>query len=127
MASCYHPRFEWRRKKTFLEFLFRVFFKDISADSSKVPIYFIDIGQREYVSIDNLRPLPEEFERKPAFAIPCCLNHICPLNGNEQSIWELNDPIHDEFNRLMVNTVTCQIYAKQEQLYYDVNIDIHSK
>ena len=102
-------------------------FKDINTDPLKVPIYFIDIGQRECISIDNLRPLPEEFQRKPAFAIPCCLNNICPLNGNEQSVWEPNDPVHDELNRLIVNNVTCQVCAKQEQLYYDVNIDIPSE
>ncbi len=103
------------------------FLKDINTDPSKICIYFTDIGQREYISIDKIRPLPEEFQRKPAFAIPCCLNNVSPLNGNERSIWESNDPVHDEFNRLMVNIISCQVCAKQDQLYYDVDIDIPSE
>jgi hypothetical protein len=99
----------------------------MNADPSKIFVYFIDIGQREYISVNNIRPLPEEFQCKPAFAIPCCLNNVYPLNGNKQLIWESNDQVHDEFNRLMVNNVTCQVYPKQDQLYYDVDIDIPSE
>ncbi|CAF4858871.1 unnamed protein product [Rotaria sp. Silwood1] len=97
---------------------------DFDSDLTKIYVYFIDIGQREYISINNIRPLPEEFHCKPALAIPCCLYNIYPLNGNDQSIWESNDPVHDEFNRLMVNNVSCKVHSKQDQIIYDVEIDI---
>lgn len=125
MASCYHF---WFVIKKYRSFLFSNFiFKDFTSDPSKFCVYFIDIGHRECIPINNIRILPEEFQLKPAFAIPCCLNNICPLNGNEQSTWRSNDPVHAEFNRLMINSVTCQVHGKQNQLYYDVQIEIPSK
>jgi hypothetical protein len=128
MASCYYP---WFDIKEMIFFFFKSFFsllsKDINSDPSKLCVYFIDIGQREYIPINNIRPLPDEFQRKPAFAIACCLYNVCPLNGNEQLIWKSNDQVHDEFNRLMANNVTCRVRAKQDQLCYDVEIDIPSE
>lgn len=102
-------------------------FEDISPDQSKLGVYFTDIGQMEYISITNARTLPEEYQRKPAFAIPCCLHNAYPLNGNEQLIWTSNDPVHEEFNIIMIKDVQCQVYSKQIQLYYDIQIDIPSK
>ena len=87
----------------------------------------MDIGQRERIPVNRIRPLPEEFQYKPAFAIPCCLNQVCPSNGNDPTVWKAIDPVHDEFNRLMVNTVTCTMREKQDQSYYIVDIDIPSK
>jgi len=126
MASCYYP---WFDKKHFCLLLqtFFFLFKDVDYDTTKICVYFIDIGQREYIPINNIRPLPEEFQRKPTFAIPCRLYNVFPLNGNTQSIWNSDDQVHDEFNRLMVNNVTCQVRSKQDQLYYDVEIDIPSE
>jgi hypothetical protein len=100
---------------------------DFKPDSSDISVYFIDIGQREYISMKNIRPLPEEFRHKPAFAIPCRLYNIYSLNWNEQAIWKSNDPVHDEFNLLMANNVTCKVCAIEEQICYDVEIDIPSK
>jgi hypothetical protein len=127
MASCYYSWFDRKRNYFFSSNYFSFLSKDFNSDPSKISVYFIDIGQREYISMNNIRSLPEEFQRKPAFAIPCCLYNVCPLNGNERSIWKPNDQVHDEFNRLMVNNVTCQVCAKQDQLYYDVQIDIPSE
>ncbi|CAF2066007.1 unnamed protein product, partial [Rotaria magnacalcarata] len=64
------------------------------------------------------------FRSKPAFAIPCCLYNVCPINGNEQSIWKLDDKVHDEFIRLMINTVDCKVCSRQDQICYHVEIDI---
>jgi hypothetical protein len=93
----------------------------------KVSVYFTDIGQRESISISNIRPLPEEFQGKPAFAIPCRLYKVCPIDGNEQSIWKSDDPVHDEIIRLMIHNITCKVCAKQDQICYDVEIEIPSK
>lgn len=90
-------------------------------------MFLTDIGQRERISVDQIRLLPKGFEYNPAFAIPCCLNDVSPLNGTDASVWKAIDPIHEEFNRLMVNTVTCQVRDKQELLYYTVDIEISSK
>ena len=49
------------------------------------------------------------------------------MDGNEQSIWTSDDPVHDEINRLMTNNVTCKVCAKQDQICYDVEIEIPSK
>jgi hypothetical protein len=93
----------------------------------KVCVYFTDIGQKESISINSIRLLPEEFQRKPAFAIPCSLYNVNPFNGNDQTLWKSNDQIHDELSRLIVNNVTCQVRAKHDQICYDIEIDIPSK
>ncbi len=85
------------------------------------------MGQEEIISITNIRPLPAEFIRQPAFAIPCRLYGIFPLHGNEQSSWKLNDPVHDQFNRLMANNASCKVCKIKEQICYDVDIDIPGK
>ncbi|CAF1434332.1 unnamed protein product [Adineta ricciae] len=102
----------------------RAIITDINLTSSRICVFFTDIGQYEYTSIHNIRPLPEEFQRKPAFAIPCRLFNVCPMNFNEQSIWTSDDPVHDEITRLLTNNVTCKICAKYDQICYDIEIDI---
>jgi hypothetical protein len=52
---------------------------------------------------------------------------IFPLHGNEQSSWKLNDPVHDQFNRLMANNASCKVCKIKEQICYDVDIDIPGK
>jgi hypothetical protein len=103
------------------------FFEDFNSDSTEICVYFVDVGQEENISITNIRPLPTEFIRQPAFAIPCRLYGIYPLNGNEKSIWKLDDQVHDEFNRLMANNASCKVCGIKEQICYDVEIDIPSK
>ena len=124
MASC---NYTWFDIKEILFFFKRFFSIDCNPDLTKVRVFFLDIGLIEIVSINNIRPLPEEFQRKPAFAIPCRLFNVCPINGNEQSIWKSNDQIHDELNRLMVNNVSCEVRVKQNQICYDIQIDIPSE
>lgn len=102
-------------------------FEDIHQDSSMISVFFMDIGQRDRIPLNRIRELPEEFQYKPAFAIPCQLNHVCPLNGNDPTMWKAIDAVHDEFNRLMVNTETCHMREKHDQLYYTIEIDIPSK
>jgi len=98
----------------------------IISSQSKLSVYFLDIGQCDYVSIENIRSLPEEFYCKPAFAISCSLSNVSPLNSNDHT-WKSSDPVHSEFNRLMVNTLNCQVRAKQDQLLYEIEIEIPSK
>ncbi|CAF0807587.1 unnamed protein product [Adineta steineri] len=97
---------------------------DFTSDLSTVCVYFTDIGQKEYTSINNIRHLPEEFRHKPAFAIPCRLYQICSIDENNASIWKSDDPVHDEINRLLINNVACRICAKQDQICYDVEIEV---
>ena len=92
-----------------------------------VYVFFMDIGQRERIPMNRIRQLPEEFQYKPAFAIPCSLNHVCPLNGNDSTAWKAIDIVHEEFNRLVVNTVTCHMRGQHDQSYYTIDIDILSR
>ncbi|CAF3339321.1 unnamed protein product [Rotaria sp. Silwood2] len=102
----------------------RAIILDVADDLSNLCVYFCDIGHIESISINNTRELPREFRSKPAFAIPCCLYHVCPMNGNEQSTWKLNDEVHDEFIKLMVNTVNCEVRSIHDQICYNVDINI---
>ncbi|CAF4156881.1 unnamed protein product [Rotaria magnacalcarata] len=106
----------------------RAIILDGATDLSNVCIYFVDIGHIECISINNIHQPPSKktikFRSKPAFAIPCCLYNVCPINGNEQSIWKLDDKVHDEFIRLMINTVDCKVCSRQDQICYHVEIDI---
>ena len=101
--------------------------KDVATDLSNVRVYFCDIGHIERISINNIRELPIQFQSKPAFAIPCCLYNVCPINGNERSIWKLDDKVHDEFIKFMVNIVNCKVCSKQDHICYNVEIDNPSK
>jgi hypothetical protein len=74
--------------------------------------------------MNNIRELPIQFQSKPAFAIPCCLYNVSP---NEQSTWKLDDKVHDEFIKLMVNIFNCKVRSKQDQICYNVEIDNPSK
>ncbi|CAM4839507.1 unnamed protein product [Rotaria magnacalcarata] len=106
----------------------RAIILDGATDLSNVCIYFVDIGHIECISINNIHQPPSKktikFRSKPAFAIPCCLYNVCPINGNEQSIWKLDDKVHDEFIRLMINPVDCKVCSRQDQICYHVEIDI---
>ena len=90
----------------------------------EVSIYFVDFGQEEKVSLRNIRPLPAEFVRQPAFAIPCRLFGISPLNSTE---WRLDDPVHNHFNQLLSDKAFCQVCHVQDEICYDVDVDIPSK
>lgn len=105
-----------------------IFYSNLEPFSSqlKLTVYFLDIGQYESVSVENIRSLSDEFYRKPAFAIPCSLSNLCPLDSNEQK-WKSNDPVHSEFNRLMIHTTSCHVRVQHDHLLYDVAIDIPSK
>jgi len=105
-----------------LKFLF-IFFVDFDPNSTEVLVYFVDFGQQESISVTNIRPLPEKFIRQPAFAIPCRLYDICRYNGNEQSIWKSNDPVHDEFCRRISDIDKCKVCKVQEHICYDVEIE----
>ncbi|CAF1303813.1 unnamed protein product [Rotaria sp. Silwood1] len=82
----------------------RAIILEVAPNLLNVCVYFFDIGHIECITINNIHQLPQEFRSKPAFSIPCCLYNVCPINGNEQSIWKLDDKVYDEFIRLMVNT-----------------------
>ncbi|CAF3635376.1 unnamed protein product [Rotaria sp. Silwood1] len=113
-------------KYLFWKILFLVF-EDFSYDLQKFRIYFIDIGQTEFISGNKFSQLPDEFLDEPALAIPCRLYNVCPINGNEQPIWKSDDKVYDELQRLMVNYISCTVRPKQDQGYYDVEIMIPGK
>ncbi|UJR08582.1 hypothetical protein I4U23_012841 [Adineta vaga] len=102
----------------------RAIILDIHLNSTKVRVYFVDFGEEENISMTNIRPLPQEFARQPAFAIPCRLYDTCPLYGNEQSIWNSDDPVHEEFSRHMTNMVHCKVCEVVDHTCYDVQIDV---
>lgn len=90
-------------------------------------VYFVDFGEEKRVEIANTYPLPDEFSRQPAFAIPCRLNGIQPRDGNQQSNWEVNDPVHEEFVQLMRTVVNCKVCEEVEYTCYDVRIEVPGK
>ena len=55
------------------------------------------------------------------------VQNVCPINEHGQLIWKSDDPVHGEFNQLMFNNVTCKACVKQDEIGYDVEIDIPSK
>jgi hypothetical protein len=125
MASCNYIRSIFLINFSLNKFFF--VFEDYNSDSTEIRVYFVDFGQEENISITNIRPLPAEFIRQPAFAIPCRLYGIYPLNGNEQSTWKLDDPVHDEFNKHKLDIASCKVCDIKEQICYDIQIDIPSK
>jgi len=76
---------------------------------------------------ERISGLPVNLICIPAFAIACGLNGICPSHGNQQSTWKSNDQVHNVFNRLMNNYVTCQVCSSEDETFYDVTIDIPGK
>lgn len=90
----------------------------------EVSIYFVDFGQEEKISLGNIRPLPTEFVRQAAFAIPCRLFGIVPLNSTE---WKLDDPVHNQFSQLLSGNAYCQVCHVRDEICYDVDIEIPSK
>lgn len=60
-------------------------------------------------------------------AIPCRLLNVFPIDSKDPSKWQSVDPVHDEFNRLMTNVVSCKANRKHDQIIYDIEIDIPSK
>ncbi|CAM4902483.1 unnamed protein product [Rotaria socialis] len=102
----------------------RAVIMDLNSNLMKIAVYYIDLGQRQYTSINSIRLLPEEFQFKPALAIPCRLYKVYPSNSNDQSQWQSDDRVHGEFNGRMVNNVTCTVIGNQDQVIYDVEIDI---
>ena len=113
-------------KGTFLFISLFIFVKDVASDLSNVNVYFFDIGHIERISINNIRELLTQFQNKPAVAIPCCLYDVCPINSNERLIWKLDDKVHDEFIKLMVNIVNYKVCSMQDQCH-NVEMDIPSK
>ena len=100
---------------------------DLRLDVSCVEVFFVDIGLHELVSLQNIRALPNEFRHQPAIAIPCRLSFVLPLYDKELSIWKVDDPIHEEFYRLITNLVTCTVTDFEEKLFYNVSIDHPSR
>ncbi|CAF4333299.1 unnamed protein product, partial [Adineta steineri] len=90
----------------------------------EVCVYFVDFGEQQTIALTNIRPLPQEFTRQPAFAIPCRLYDICPLNGTEHSTWNLDDPVHYECKSLMSDVMHCKVLDIKEQICYIIQVDI---
>ena len=107
--------------------LFSCLFKDFNSDRTKIFVYFVDSGHQESISIENIRHLPSEFTRQPAFAIPCRLYQICPLNSNERLPWKNNDPVRDQFNLLMDSNAICKVCNIRDQTCYDIEIEFPGK
>jgi len=43
----------------------------------EVEVFYIDFGNKEFKHPSSLQPLPEQFAKLPAQAIPCALNEVC--------------------------------------------------
>uniref|UniRef100_A0A672KST2 Tudor domain-containing protein 1 n=1 Tax=Sinocyclocheilus grahami TaxID=75366 RepID=A0A672KST2_SINGR len=47
-----------------------------------VSVFYIDFGNEENVTLDNIRPLSENIDAAPPFALQCCVAGIKPLTGS---------------------------------------------
>ena len=53
----------------------------VSVSDSGIQVFFLDHGNTETVTVENLRLLPEEFSQLPVQAIPCCLGGVSAEDG----------------------------------------------
>lgn len=90
----------------------------------QVHVYFVDVGLEETLSIENIRPLPHEFFRQVAFAIPCRLYQIYARYSSSQTSWSNNDPLHQEFNQLKKLMLTLEVRRIEEKSFYEVQLDV---
>ena len=54
----------------------------IDKEGSKINVLFVDYGNIEETSLENIRELKEEFITQPPFAIRCELNKVKPVEGD---------------------------------------------
>uniref|UniRef100_A0A8C1UUE8 Tudor domain containing 1 n=1 Tax=Cyprinus carpio TaxID=7962 RepID=A0A8C1UUE8_CYPCA len=47
-----------------------------------VSVFYIDFGNEENVTLDNIRPLSENIDAAPPFALQCCVAGVKPLTGS---------------------------------------------
>uniref|UniRef100_A0A671MBK6 Tudor domain-containing protein 1-like n=1 Tax=Sinocyclocheilus anshuiensis TaxID=1608454 RepID=A0A671MBK6_9TELE len=47
-----------------------------------VSVFYIDFGNEENVTLDSIRPLSENIDAAPPFALQCCVAGIKPLTGS---------------------------------------------
>ncbi|KTG04554.1 hypothetical protein cypCar_00000690 [Cyprinus carpio] len=45
-------------------------------------VFYVDFGNEENVTFDNIRPLFENIDAAPAFALQCCVAGVKPLTGS---------------------------------------------
>jgi hypothetical protein len=93
--------------------------KELPSNDRMAHIFHLDSGEETIQSLYSIRPLEASFCRQPAFAIPCRLHEIFPINREK---WEKDDPIHDEFRRMTNRTFNCRICHAEKFTYFDVNI-----
>ncbi|KAM8749037.1 RING finger protein 17 isoform 2-T3 [Acanthopagrus schlegelii] len=51
----------------------------------KVEVRYVDFGNKDILSVSNLRKIKDEFFALPSMAIHCCLSDVVPLNGETWS------------------------------------------
>lgn len=52
----------------------------------QVLVQFVDYGNTSVVKCSDLLPLSSEFSEHPAFAVPCCLANVSPIEVS--STWD---------------------------------------
>ena len=88
-------------------------------------VYFVDTGEEG--DVDHLRPLPSEFLRPAAFAIPCRLYQIRSLDPRHPFTWQDTDRVHEEWKSLLTTGVRCRVCRVEEDVCYEVEIEIPSE
>uniref|UniRef100_A0A673IGC1 Tudor domain-containing protein 1 n=1 Tax=Sinocyclocheilus rhinocerous TaxID=307959 RepID=A0A673IGC1_9TELE len=66
----------------FLFFLFFYFIQSVDVARRVVSVFYIDFGNEENVTLDNIRPLSENIDAAPPFALQCCVAGVKPLTGS---------------------------------------------
>ncbi|XP_070574044.1 uncharacterized protein [Ptychodera flava] len=71
-------------------------------DNGCYDVFFVDYGDTDIVSKENIRPIPSRYLELPFQAIQCKLWNVCPANGNEwqeiagDALWDLTTDQDDK-------------------------------
>ncbi|XP_068428378.1 RING finger protein 17 isoform X2 [Clinocottus analis] len=73
---------------------------------SKVEVQYVDFGNKEVVSVSDLRKIKDEFFSLPCRAVRCCLSGLVPLDGDTWSDACSNRFISLAFQKLVIIVAT---------------------
>ncbi|XP_018968734.1 tudor domain-containing protein 1-like isoform X1 [Cyprinus carpio] len=61
---------------------YRAEVRSVDVTRRVVSVFYIDFGNEENVTLDNIRPLSENIDAAPPFALQCCVAGVKPLTGS---------------------------------------------
>ena len=92
---------------------YRAVVKSSTEDTGEVTVSYIDYGNEECVSVENLRKLEEKFVALPCQALECCLCDVEPNDGTE---WDLE--VTDLLSEITLDkNLLIQVQGRQGQVH----------